>query len=170
MANVQRHHGDTALSNEVASVLPNAVGDAVTSNLRYAPLIKSKGSIHTSFCPACGGPKGKASRFCRECDLRHQRLAVSRAKEAGHRTLGRRSDERTGPVNEGPTIAPNIGHSLNSARRTRGEGADHRQEWAARIFVDGVWYESQAAYEKAQEQKVDIDPVAALTAWRKERK
>lgn len=142
-------HAGTALSTEVASLLPRLSVEARHENVADAERGYRRPS--RSFCPVCSGPKSKDAARCASCRNDAIRQNNANARKDGHRGRGL---SYAAPVS---MVGPLVGVShpgvqvptddtARSVRATgrghvRGDGTLHRQSPPARMVkqADGSW-------------------------------
>ena len=150
---VTRQTDQTGLANEVSALLPGlAAKGRAKSAAQVAP-------SRSSFCPTCGGSKGKGAVRCAKCRDDLMRRAAAAARANGHKSLGRRAAATYVPTNapDAPPLADSL--SPTGSRRVIGEGRPVRQPWARHVLVNGLWVRQPVDTEA---QDADRDAIARL--------
>ncbi len=163
---VVRVRGDeTALAAEVASLLPSQMGQA-----RRSIAVTVRRGIRTTFCPICGGNKGKSAARCGDCRDRANREYAAKARAAGHKSAGRRGAARSlvgeAIARDNPDHGDYQPQAPTWSRRVRGEGHAIRQKWDRKVLVNGVWVSESQTPEGVERTKTDDEAVRRLQGRR----
>lgn len=153
--------GHTGLSAEVASLLPSAMANARQTIKRTRTR-----SVRTSFCPICGGDKGKRAMRCADCRNRAMHKGKANAARAGYRSSGiahaARSLIGTAIIAENPYHGDADPQTVTSDRRVRGSGQVRVQAWDRKVMVDGHWVSESQTSEGRERTATDDDAVRRL--------
>ena len=133
---------DITLASRVADVLPNATTtarhDVALSQVRRRILSR----VRTTFCPGCGGDKGRESVRCASCVHAAMHMSRADARRNGHQSTGLRGAARSAPI-AGRRDEPLPFDRTTSAHPAKGIGESHRQPWRRHRLIDGAWQEVQ---------------------------